>query len=69
MTIEIRKRTAEELEAVVIEYACQSVQLKSENAQLRKAVDYLCGRCAELDARFDPAQIDCLREVCKWQDG
>ena len=69
MTIEIRKRTAEELEAVVIEYACQTVQLKSENAQLRKAVDYLCGRVADLDARFDPSQIDCLREVCKWQDG
>jgi hypothetical protein len=64
MVIEIRKRTAEELEAVVIEYACQTVQLQTENAQLRKAVDYLCSRVANLDAAFDPAQIDCLREVC-----
>lgn len=64
MVIEIRKRTAEELEAVVIEYACQTVQLRSENAQLRKACDWLMGRCAELDAAFDPSQIDCLQGVC-----
>lgn len=63
MVIEIRKRTAEELEAVVIEYACQTVWLQTENAKLRKAVDYLCDRVANLDAAFDPAQIDCLREV------
>lgn len=69
MVIEIRKRTAQELEAVVIEYAVQTVQLKSENAQLRKAVDWLCGKVADLDAAFDPSQVDCLREVCKWQDG
>ena len=68
MVIEIRKRTAEELEAVVIEYACQTVQLKSENAQLRKAVDYLCGRCAELDAEFNPSNIDCLQGVCNAVD-
>ena len=69
MTIEVRKRTAEKLEAVVIEYACQTVQMKTENVQLRKAVDYLCGRLADLDASFDPSEIDCLQEVCKWQDG
>lgn len=30
-------------------------------AALREAVDYLCERLAELDATFDPSEVDCLR--------
>lgn len=64
MVIEIRKRTAEELEAVVVEQAAQLVLLQSRVRQLGKACDWLMGRCAELDAAFDPSQVDCLQGVC-----
>ncbi len=30
-------------------------------AAMREAVDYLCDRLAELDATFDPSEVDCLR--------
>ena len=30
-------------------------------AALREAVDYLCEKLAELDATFDPSEVDCLR--------
>ena len=30
-------------------------------AAMREAVDYLCEKLAELDATFDPSEVDCLR--------
>lgn len=30
-------------------------------AKLRKAIDYLCEKMAELDATFDPSDVPCLR--------
>ena len=63
MVVKIRKRTAEELEAVVVEQAAQLVLLQSRVRQLGKACDWLMGHCAELDATFDPSQVDSLKGV------
>ena len=30
-------------------------------AKLREAVDYLCERMADIDATFDPSEVECLR--------
>ena len=30
-------------------------------AKLREAVDYLCERMADMDATFDPSEVECLR--------
>lgn len=31
------------------------------SAALREAVDYLCERMADMDATFDPSEVECLR--------
>ena len=30
-------------------------------AKLREAIDYLCERVADMDATFDPSEVECLR--------
>ena len=30
-------------------------------AKLREAIDYLCERMADMDATFDPSEVECLR--------
>ena len=34
---------------------------RGNSAALREAIDYLCERMADMDATFDPSEVECLR--------
>ena len=59
--INIRRVMVKEL-ADRLEAAYKRERKASGNAaKLREAMDYLCERMADIDATFDPSEVECLR--------
>lgn len=57
-----RERVEVEADALSAGGLVEAMRHKPSNAAaLHKAIDYLCERIAELDAMFDPSEVECLR--------